>query len=228
VARETRNWLVNRIVDRHLRRVASGVASGRLVDVGCGDKPYEDTFRPYVTAHVGVDHVDTQHDLGIADLIGTAYAIPSPDTTFDTVLCTSVLEHLEEPEEALRESFRVLVPGGAAIYTIPHIWHLHEEPRDFYRFTTHGIRYLFTKAGFEIVEITPLSGFWVTWGTMLAYYVDRLNRGIVRRLRVIDVLIGAIQGAAMLLERADRPERWTWMYLVVARRPVEKSQQNVT
>ena len=228
MARETRNWLVNRIVDRHLRRVASGVASGRLVDVGCGDKPYEDTFRPYVTAHVGVDHVDTQHDLGNADLIGTAYAIPSPDTTFDTVLCTSVLEHLEEPEEALRELFRVLVPGGAAIYTIPHIWHLHEEPRDFYRFTTHGIRYLFTKAGFEIVEITPLSGFWVTWGTMLAYYVDRLNRGIVRRLHVIDVLIGAIQGAAMLLERADRPERWTWMYLVVARRPVEKSQQNVT
>ena len=122
----------------------------------------------------------------------------------------------------------MLVRGGAAIYTIPHIWHLHEEPRDFYRFTTHGIRYLFTKAGFEIVEITPLSGFWVTWGTMLAYYVDRLNKGIVRRLHVIDVLTGAIQGAAMLLERADRAERWTWMYLVVARRPVEESQQNVT
>ena len=70
-----------------------------------------------------------------------------------------------------------------AIYTIPHIWHLHEEPRDFYRFTKHGIRYLFTKVGFEVEEITPLSGFWVTWGTMLAYYVDRLNRVIVRRFR---------------------------------------------
>jgi SAM-dependent methyltransferase len=219
VGRETRNWLINRIVDRHLARAAASVASGRLVDVGCGDKPYERTFRPFVTEHIGVDHADTQHDLRKADLIGTAYAIPALDASFDTVLCTSVLEHLEEPEIALQESFRVLVPGGAAIYTVPHIWHLHEEPRDFYRFTSHGLRYLFTKVGFEIVEITPLSGFWVTWGTMLSYYVDRLNKGFIRRLHVIDALTILIQGTALLLERADRPDRWTWLYLVVARRP---------
>ena len=219
MGRETRNWLINRIVDRQLARVAASAARGRLVDVGCGDKPYEQVFRPFVTEHIGIDHADSQHDLGKVDLIGTAYAIPSPDASFDTVLCTSVLEHLEEPELALHESFRVLVPGGAAIYTVPHIWHLHEEPRDFYRFTAHGIRYLFTKVGFEIVEITPLSGFWVTWGTMLSYYVDRLNKGFIRRLHVIDALTTVIQGAALLLERADRPERWTWLYLVVARRP---------
>jgi ubiquinone/menaquinone biosynthesis C-methylase UbiE len=195
------------------------VAHGRLIDIGCGEKPYSQMFRPYITEHVGVDHEGSLHDLSHADLVGTAYALPVSDETFDTALCSSVLEHLEEPEQALRECYRVLRPGGAAIYTIPHIWHLHEEPRDFYRFTKYGIRYLFEKAGFESVDVVPLSGFWVTWGTMLAYYVDRLNRGWLRRLRVVDAATLAIQGVALAMERADRPERWTWAYLVVARRP---------
>ena len=219
MARETRNRLINRIVDDHLGRIAAVAARGRLIDIGCGDKPYQGIFRAYVTDHVGVDHAETQHDLRHADLVGTAYAIPVADASFDTALCTAVLEHLEEPEDALRECFRVLVPGGIAIYTIPHIWHLHEEPRDFYRFTKHGIQYLFNKVGFEVEELTPLSGFWVTWGTMLAYYLDRLNRGPLRWFRVIDAAVILVQGAVTLLERADRPDRWTWMYVVVARRP---------
>ena len=219
MGRETRNRLINRIVDEHLGRAAATSAHGRLIDIGCGEKPYRSLFAPFITEHVGVDHAETQHDLRHADLVGTAYEIPVADATFDTAICTAVLEHLEEPEEALRECFRVLVPGGVAIYTIPHIWHLHEEPRDFYRFTKHGIRYLFTKVGFEVEELTPLSGFWVTWGTMLAYYLDRLNRGPLRWFRVIDAAVILVQGAASLLERADRPERWTWMYVVVARRP---------
>jgi SAM-dependent methyltransferase len=176
-------------------------------------------MRRYVSSHVGVDHEDTLHARTAIDLVGTAYAIPVADGSFDTALCTSVLEHLEEPEQAIRECHRVLAPDGVAIYTIPHIWHLHEEPRDFYRFTKHGIRYLFEKADFEVLEITALSGFWVTWGQMLAYYVERGNRGLLRRWHIIDAITLTIQLGAALLEKLDRPERWTWMYLVVARRP---------
>jgi hypothetical protein len=45
-----------------------------------------------------------------------------------------------------------------------------------------------------------------------------LNKGPLRRTRVIDVLTLTIQALAWILERLDRPERWTWAYLVVARR----------
>jgi SAM-dependent methyltransferase len=225
MARETHNRLVNNIMERELRVAAAAHARGRLIDIGCGEKPYRKLMSPWVDSHVGVDHVDTVHSTAHVDLIGSAYEIPVQDSSFDTALCTMVLEHLEEPEVALRECFRVLAPGGAAIYTVPMIWHLHEEPRDFYRYTNHGLRYLFEKVGFEVVEIKPMSGFWVTWAQMLAYYVVRLNKGPLRWLRIIDVATLAIQGMASLLERLDRPERWTWAYLVVAKRQSESGPE---
>lgn len=193
--------------------------SGRLVDIGCGVKPYRDLIRPYVSEHIGVDHEGSFHGKDNVDLFGTAYAIPVPDDAFDSALCTAVLEHLEEPELALRECHRVLKPGGIALYSVPFIWHLHEEPRDFYRFSKYGLRYLFEKTGFDIVEIKALSGFWVTFGQLLVYNPYRLNRGPLRWLRIIDCLGLLVQGVFYSLDQVDRTEQWTWMYMVVVRKP---------
>lgn len=106
MANEIRNLLVNRIHDRELTRCASVYLKGRLIDIGCGIKPYKNMLAPYVTKHVGVDHQETLHDKSNIDLFGTAYDIPSDDESFDSAICTAVLEHLEEPEAALRECFR--------------------------------------------------------------------------------------------------------------------------
>jgi SAM-dependent methyltransferase len=191
-----------------------------MIDIGCGTKPFEGLLSPRIIAHVGLDHVETFHDKSKIDLFGTAYEIPAEDCSFDSALCTAVLEHLEEPELALRECHRVLKPGGVAIYSIPFIWHLHEEPRDFYRFSKYGLQYLFAKVGFEVIEIVPLSGFWVTFGQEFVYYLGRFNRGPVRWFRIYDVLALAIQGFAYYADRIDRAEGWTWMYLVTARRRI--------
>jgi SAM-dependent methyltransferase len=219
MGRSHHNRLVNDIVERELRRAGATYLRGRLLDIGCGRKPYRQLLGPYVDEHVGLDHAESQHSLEEVDLIGSAYAIPADDAAFDSVICTAVLEHLEEPYDALAECLRVLRSGAYAIYTAPFIWHIHEEPRDFYRYSEFGLRYLFEKAGFDIVELKALSGFWVTGGQMLAYYVNRLNRGWLKRTRLVDLWVSTIQTAASLLEQFDRPEKWTWMYLVVARKP---------
>lgn len=219
MARELKNLLVNHIHDRALGTAVGQYARGRLIDIGCGIKPYRAMLAPYVSEHVGVDHAATLHNKSNIDLFGTAYDIPAEGGAFDTALCTAVLEHLEEPELAVRECLRVLRPGGMAIYTVPFIWHLHEEPRDFFRFSKYGLHYLFEKAGFEVVEIVPLSGFWVTFGQLFVYYLYRFNRGPLRWLRVVDVAGLAVQGSGYLLDRLDRREQWTWMYLAVVRKP---------
>ena len=220
MAREIKNTLVNRIHDRELKRFASIYLKGRLIDIGCGEKPYSDMIKPYVTEYVGVDHQDTLHDKSHIDRFGTAYDIPAEDSEFDSAICTAVLEHLEEPDKAIKETNRVLKKGGYAIYTVPLFWHLHEEPRDFYRYTKYGLKYLFEKNGFEIVELKALSGFWVTFGQELVYYLWRFRKG--GKLNpfwwIVPVVGIFIQGICYLLNKIDHSEEFTWAYIVIARK----------
>lgn len=74
---------------------------------------------------------------------------PVADTSYDTVLCSEVLEHLADPAAALREINRVLKPGGKLILSVPFLGRLHEEPHDYYRFTKHGLICLLSAAELE-------------------------------------------------------------------------------
>lgn len=219
MAKDLKNILINHIHDKQLLDYTDRYLSGSLLDIGCGTKPYKGLLSPFVNKHIGVDHEETFHDKSNIDLFGTAYKIPCDNESFDSTICTAVLEHLEEPEEALRECNRVLKPGGIAIYSVPFFWHLHEEPRDFYRYTKYGLKHLFEKTGFELIEITPLSGFWVTFGQLFVYNIYRFHRGPLRYLPIIPALGLGIQGVSYVLDRIDKSEQWTWMYMVVARKP---------
>lgn len=171
------NWLIFSIVNPSLKERLRQYAHGKMLDIGCGEKPYKEMASPYVEQHIGVDHENTFHDKENIDLSGTAYQIPVEANSVDCVLCTYVLEHLEEPGEAITESYRVLKEGGYAIYTVPLFWHVHEAPRDFYRYTEFGLKYLFEKSGYEIVEIKPLTGFVVTFCQALVYVLYKFRRG---------------------------------------------------
>lgn len=218
MAKGINNLLINSIHDRELKKAAALYLKGRLIDIGCGIKPYKGLLASYVTEHIGVDHQSTFHDRSNIDLFGQAYNIPADNDSFDSAICTAVLEHLEEPEKALHECYRVLKHGGIAIYTVPFIWHLHESPRDFYRFSKYGLQYLFEKVGFEVVELKALSGFWVTFGQLFVYNIYRFNRGPFRYIPIIPIISLIIQGISYILDRVDKTEQWTWAYMVVVRK----------
>ena len=50
---------------------------------------------------------------------GDATALPFSDNTFDRIIASEVLEHIEDDEAALKELFRVLKPNGKIAITIP-------------------------------------------------------------------------------------------------------------
>jgi SAM-dependent methyltransferase len=124
--------------------------TGAVLDVGCGRKPY----RPLVPAegYTGLD-IDTPETraLGVADLYYDGGAFPCADASFDGVLCSQVLEHVFTPEIFLREIHRVLRPGGWLVLAVPFVWDEHEQPRDFARYTSFGLRALLERTGFEVV-----------------------------------------------------------------------------
>jgi SAM-dependent methyltransferase len=218
-ASRSRRFLIIRYIhDKMLNASAAKYFRGRLIDIGCGEKQYRRLLAPYVIEHVGVDHPETLHDKSQTDLFGSAYEIPAEDCSFDSAVCTAVLEHLEEPEQALRECARILKPGACAIYSVPFIWHLHEEPRDFFRYSKHGLEYLFEKVGFEVIRLDALAGFWVTFGVLLTYYLEQFNRRPIRWLRIFEMFSFVLQMICYGLDRLDKAEKWTWMYMVVARK----------
>lgn len=213
------NSLINIIFEKKLVELSEKFLKGQLIDIGCGEKPYQNLLSKYVVEHIGVDHSDTIHAKSNIDLFGTAYNIPTDDETFDSAICTAVLEHLEEPEQAIRECYRVLKPGGFAIYSVPFIWHLHEEPRDFFRYSKYGLKYLFEKSGFEIIEITPLSGFAVTFIQLHLYLVKgKFDKGIIKALKLFKLYAFIFKKFGLFINKYDNSKQYTWMYTIVAKK----------
>jgi SAM-dependent methyltransferase len=124
--------------------------SGRVLDVGCGRKPY----RALVPAaeYIGADiNSEVTRRLGVADVIYEGSRLPFDDGGFDGVLCSQVLEHSFEPDAFVREIHRVLRPGGTLVLATPFAWDEHEQPYDFGRYSSFGLKALLERNGFEVV-----------------------------------------------------------------------------
>lgn len=138
-----------------LRRAATALLpDASLLDVGAGIAPYRELF-----PHIHYLTCDWNHSIYDApiDFYATAMNLPVAKSSFDAVLCTEVLEHVPDPLSAFSEFHRILKPGGRVWITVPFVWFLHEEPYDYYRYTSHGLRYLLERTGFSEIEITPLT-----------------------------------------------------------------------
>lgn len=207
----TKNWLVHRIARRYIADAVRH-GRGRMLDAGCGGKPYRDLFAPVVGSYMGMDPRP-----GLAEVRGDAQALPFRAGAFDTVLCSQALEHLPEPGRAVAEMARVLKPGGCLIVTAPHIWGIHEEPHDYFRFTRYGLAYLMERAGLEGVDVRAMAGYWVTAGARFCYYLEAFERGLLKPF--VRMAYGLVQVCAMVLDRLHRVEGDTWNYLAVGRKP---------
>jgi SAM-dependent methyltransferase len=67
-------------------------------------------------------------------------------------LCNQVLEHVFNPVQFLQEVNRVLKPGGKLLLTVPFVWDEHEQPYDYARYSSFGLRAMLEKSGFLIQQ----------------------------------------------------------------------------
>lgn len=160
-------------------------AQGWLLDVGVSEGPYRAVFEPAVERYVGLEYppsiLDKQPELWdildrakrSVEVFGDGNRLPFSDQSFDTVMCTEVLEHLPEPPTALAEMARVLRPGGRMLFTVPFSQPLHELPSDYYRFTPSALEYLVRGAGLELERIEPRGNFASALGAMLSQFLLR-------------------------------------------------------
>lgn len=220
-------WLSVRaqvLAARHAAKHARGV----LVDIGCGQKPFDRIFRTQVTHYIGIDHPLTVHQLNgsKADVLATIMRLPLRSKSVDTVLLTEVLEHLPEPLAALRELHDLLKPGGVLLLTAPMIYNIHGSPQDFFRFTPDGLSYLLAQAGFRPLELRPLGSLGTTLGTLINNWLtvvleQHVLLRVLRRtllLPVLWVIFAGVNLCGWLMDMLIHEPRFAFNHLAIAHR----------
>jgi SAM-dependent methyltransferase len=203
------SYLVYRRLFADLEKAAVN-AHGALLDIGCGNKPYEKMFVDKITSYTGCDVAQSSEER--VDIICPATAIPLPSDHFQTVLCTQVIEHVADHKALLSEAYRLLSAGGVLILSGPLYWPLHEEPHDYFRFTEHGFRYLLNESGFSGVEIMPNGGKWALCGQALIHSIE--NTWLYRRsaLRFVNYVFGYLDNRYLDTKNPLN-------YVVIAKKP---------
>ena len=171
---------------RHILEKNSTWMSGkRLLDIGCGSKPYKDFFEKYNIKYTGIDFKSfsdnrtfnlNEPDLYFDDFYSKDYRLSQfSDKSFDIVTAFQVLEHHEKPEVLFSEAARILKKKGFLLLTFPFIWELHEEPNDFERFTHYKISKLCKVYGLEVKEIIKRGGVLSTISQLVNISYHRKN-----------------------------------------------------
>jgi len=169
--------------------------SGYVLDVGCGRKPYRKFLK--CREYIGMDINEKVNP----DIIGKVTNIPFDDETFDAVICTEVLEHLQEPSSGLKEIRRVLKKNGILYITVPMSWCLHYEPTDYYRFTKYGLTYLLENNSFEVIKLERIGGlfsligvrfvdgFWIKFMFRILFFLHWETRSRIAEISAIPLNI---------------------------------------
>jgi SAM-dependent methyltransferase len=123
-----------------------------VLDYGAGISPYRSFFP-------GADYrpADLGSEPSLYYKIGLESKIPEKDDSFDLILSTQVLEHVENTADYLSECHRLLKPGGKLLLTTHGIWEDHAYPYDFWRWTDGGLMKELNAAGFHKVTVYKLT-----------------------------------------------------------------------
>ena len=140
-------YFARRNLYNHIK-MNSKFISGKVLDVGCGSKPYQNLFD--YKEYLGLEIVGNKNK-SKADFFYEGIIFPFEDNTFDSIFCSQVFEHVFEPELFLREINRVSKPNANIFMTMPFVWDEHEQPIDYARYSSFAIKSLFVKNDFEVI-----------------------------------------------------------------------------
>jgi len=134
---------------------------GQVLDVGGGERA---DYRSWLNC-TSYKSVNIDSAIEPTWIIGDGDLLPCLSSSFDTVISFNTLEHIFDAQFVLKEMYRVLKTGGELLITTPFLFPIHGHPDDFFRPTSSWYRQALLVAGFDDVEVVPLS--WGPFSTRL-------------------------------------------------------------
>lgn len=156
---------------------------GKLLDLGCGNKPYSAVYNEICDSSVGCDVPFSLHKNSTVEVLCFA-----EDTDkhfepgyFDCVICTEVLEHTVNDRKTVSNINLILKNGGYLIISAPFTYVLHEAPHDYRRYTLYGLMKILEENNFEIssafsMGATFSSGFYIFYYSLIKTFFFALKK----------------------------------------------------
>lgn len=145
--------IYRRLMNERLRPVFSQWR-GKVLDLASSTAP---SYRKFFSNDCIITNADTKASEHVSHIDFDA-KLPFADATFDYALCVNALYISKNPVFTLKEMRRVTRLGGKIITVTPFVFPEAPEPRDYVRWTSDGLKSIFTEAGFSEIEVLPFGG----------------------------------------------------------------------
>ncbi|MGC4038022.1 MAG: class I SAM-dependent methyltransferase [Chitinophagaceae bacterium] len=172
-------YLIRKCLLKYIRKYAPEL-TGSVMDFGCGSKPYK-SLLINAEEYVGVDFQGQghSHENEQIDVFYDGLNIPFDNNRFDGIFTSEVFEHVFNLEHIVGELNRVLKPGGKIFITCPFAICEHEQPNDFARYTSFGLKDLLERNGFTIISFEKAG---TSMETICQIFISYFYFDVIRRL----------------------------------------------
>lgn len=190
-----------------------------LLDAGSGPSPYRHYFK---CKYEATEIYKADNITFVCPLDN----IPKKNNTYNAILNTEVLEHVNNPDKVIKEMYRVLKKNGTLFLTAPQMYCLHQEPHNYYYFTKYALSKMLIDAGFTLnnIIIKPRGGYFIAMASMIREngILDQIknNKYIYWPLRTIEYPINCIiiPLLSYLFDWVDIKKKWTIGYTIEAKK----------
>lgn len=183
-------------------------ARPRILDVGCGTGGMLAAYAAYGPS-VGLDSApEAAHFCGrrsLTMLLGSGTQLPVAGGSVDVVSALDVIEHVDDDRAILREMWRVCVPGGLLLLTVPafqFLWSSHDD------LNHHKRRYLrrdvaarLLEAGFQPLKLSYYNSLLMPAAVARKYVLKARNNGTEGHLEKLPAPLNSALRSVLRLER---------------------------
>ncbi len=208
---------LDKFIDYYISRISNeldGINSLKVLNVGAGG-----TIETYLKTKFNfVRSIDVDVNREPDQVIDVCDKDQLKDLTFTPqLICMfEVLEHTKNPINAIQNLHEIIDENSYVMLSTPFIFHIHDEPYDFFRFTKYGLEILFQN--FKEVVVKPRNGW---FETILVLFVRlRMERNILSKMigNLFILIYFLLTPITYLLQSIIKSEKITTGYFVYAKK----------